>query len=274
MLGLLGPNGAGKTTTIEMIAGLIEPDAGRIEICGIDARAAPRAAKAALGVALQTTALQDQITPREALRQFGTFYGAPLTPAVLLERFGLGAKADARVNTLSGGQKQRLGLALAFVNDPRAVVLDEPTAGLDPMIRREVHDAILAMKREGCAVLLATHDMEEAVRLCDRVAIIAGGRIVAQGTPGDLIAASGPAVNVLVRTSSPVDESAVAQLSKVGRVVIDGDTLRFATGDLHRSISGLIAVLDQSAVRIVGVEAGAGTLEDLIVELTHRDAGR
>jgi ABC-2 type transport system ATP-binding protein len=190
IFGLLGPNGAGKTTVLECILGLIRPDEGRIEICGIDARNAPRQARAKIGAVLQATGLQDKITPREALDLFAAFYSAPLKSDALLPRFGLVEKADAVFETLSGGQKQRLALALAFVGNPQALLLDEPTTGLDPQIRREVQGHIRGMKDNGRAILLTTHDMDEAEQLCDRIAVIAGGKIVASGTPRELIAGS------------------------------------------------------------------------------------
>lgn len=204
IFGLLGPNGAGKTTTLESILGLVTPDQGRIEIAGIDARADSRGARAKTGAVLQATGLQDKITPREALDLFAAFYAAPLKTDALLARFGLGEKAGARFETLSGGQKQRLALALAFVGDPQVLLLDEPTTGLDPQMRREVQDHILAMKDSGRAILLTTHDMEEAARLCDRVAVIARGRIMATGTPGQLIAEHGGSLDdVILRLASP-----------------------------------------------------------------------
>jgi ABC-2 type transport system ATP-binding protein len=202
IFGLLGSNGAGKTTTLESILGLITPDDGRIEICGMDVRADPRTARAQTGAVLQATGLQDKITPREALDLFAAFHAAPLKTDVLLARFGLAKKADAAFETLSGGQKQRLALALAFVGDPQVLLLDEPTAGLDPQMRREVQDHIRAMKDNGRAVLLATHDMEEAERLCDRVAVIARGRIVATGAPRALMA-GGNLEDVILRLTAP-----------------------------------------------------------------------
>jgi ABC-2 type transport system ATP-binding protein len=186
VFGLLGPNGAGKTTTLECILGLMQPDQGRVDICGLDART--RQAREKTGAVLQATGLQDKITPREALDLFAAFYPAAIASTALLERFGLAEKADAAFDSLSGGQKQRLALALAFVGDPQVLVLDEPTTGLDPQIRREVQDHISGLKADGRAVLLSTHDMDEAGRLCDRVAVIASGRIVATGAPRALIA--------------------------------------------------------------------------------------
>jgi ABC-2 type transport system ATP-binding protein len=198
IFGLLGPNGAGKTTTLDSILGLIAPDKGRIEICGIDARADPRAARARTGAVLQSTGLQDKITPREALDLFAAFYPAPLKTDDLLARFGLVEKSGAAFDTLSGGQKQRLALALAFVGNPQLLVLDEPTTGLDPQIRREVQHHIQAMKDGGRAILLATHDMEEATRLCDRVAVIANGKIAATGTPRQLMAEHGGSLDDVI----------------------------------------------------------------------------
>jgi len=202
IFGLLGPNGAGKTTTLECILGLTRPDAGGVEICGIDVLRSPRLGREKIGAALQTTGLQDKITPREALDLFGAFQRAPLQSAALLQRFGLVEKADAAFETLSGGQKQRLALALAFVGNPQALLLDEPTAGLDPQMRRDVQDHIRALKDDGRAVLLATHDMDEAEKLCDRIAVIAQGRIVATGTPHEL-AAGGSLEDAILRLGLP-----------------------------------------------------------------------
>ena len=198
IFGLLGSNGAGKTTTLECILGLIVPDDGRIEIAGIDARKDLRAARAKIGAVLQATGLQDKITPHEALDLFAAFHAAPLKTQDLLVRFGLTEKADAVFDTLSGGQKQRLALALAFVGNPQILVLDEPTTGLDPQMRREVQHHIQAMRDGGRAILLATHDMEEAARLCDRVAVIAHGRIAATGAPRRLIADHGGSLDDVI----------------------------------------------------------------------------
>lgn len=202
IFGLLGPNGAGKTTTLESILGLVIPNRGRIEICGMDVRANSRAARAKTGAVLQATGLQDKITPREALGLFAAFHAAPRKTDDLLARFGLTEKSHSAFETLSGGQKQRLALALAFVGDPQVLLLDEPTAGLDPQMRREVQDHIRAAKDNGRAVLLATHDMEEAARLCDRVAVIADGRIVATGSPVELTA-GGSLEDVILRLTAP-----------------------------------------------------------------------
>src|SRR5918999_6295587 len=201
IFGLIGPNGAGKTTTLECVIGLREPDAGVIFVCGIDARRHPREVKQRLGAALQTTALQDKITPREALSLFGSFYREKASPAELLERFGLREKADAPFDSLSGGQRQRLALALAFVNKPELVFLDEPTANLDAQSRRELHGEIMRMKQDGHTVLLTTHYIDEAEALCDRIAVIDKGLIVATGRTRDLIDQSEALPSVFVATS-------------------------------------------------------------------------
>jgi ABC-2 type transport system ATP-binding protein len=184
IFGLLGPNGAGKTTVVDCILGLTAPDAGGIEICG--AQSQSLAARARTGAVLQATGLQDKITPREALDTFAAFYPAPLKTEALLDRFGLREKQGAAYESLSSGQKQRLALALAFVGDPQLLVLDEPTAGLDPQMRRHLHSHIRSLKDEGRAVLITTHDMAEAEALCDRIAVIARGEIIAMASPREL----------------------------------------------------------------------------------------
>jgi len=270
IVGLLGPNGAGKTTTIEAITGLIEPDTGTIAICGVDARANPREAKRRTGVVLQSTGLQDKITPREAIGLFGTLQGVRADSAGLLARFGLAEKADAAFGTLSGGQQQRLALALAFVDRPGAILLDEPTTGLDPQMRREIHDHVRAMRQDGCAVLLATHDMDEAARLCDRVAILDHGRIVAEGTPAALIAGMEGIARAAIRTDRQPAGGWPASLPHTGALTPDGDGVRFVTRDMNRALQELIAFLDTGAIRILSVQAGSATLEDVILRIAGR----
>ncbi|MEY4939555.1 MAG: hypothetical protein RIQ93_1290, partial [Verrucomicrobiota bacterium] len=227
IFGLLGPNGAGKTTTLECLIGLREPDSGELQVCGLDARRQAAAVKQRIGVALQSTALQDKITPREALRLFGSFYEKPAAPAGLLERFGLGEKADASFDTLSGGQRQRLALALAFVNQPELVLLDEPTTGLDPQSRRELHAEIARLKHEGYTVLLTTHYLDEAEALCDRIAIIDQGRVVAEGTPRDLIAKSSATQAVTLVTARPLEPAEWARIDGLEELQCEGATARF-----------------------------------------------
>ena len=179
--------------------GLREPDAGTVEMCGIDARRRPQDVKQKIGAALQTTALQDKITPREALALYGGFYAQPSRAGAAARALRAARKADAPFDTLSGGQRQRLALALAFVNKPEVVFLDEPTSGLDPQARRELHGDIARMKADGHTVLLTTHYLDEAEQLCDRIAIIDHGRVIAAGTPRELMARSAAMPTRLVR---------------------------------------------------------------------------
>jgi len=269
IFGLLGPNGAGKTTTLECLIGLRDPDAGAIEVCGLDARRQGADVKQKIGVALQSTALQDKITPREALRLFGSFYRAPAPPAELLARFGLTEKADARFEVLSGGQRQRLALALAFVNRPEVVILDEPTTGLDPQSRRALHADILRMKDDGYTVLLTTHYLDEAESLCDRVAIIDHGRIAAIGTPRELTARSSAMQTVTLITARPLAENRLATLPAIEGLACDGNRARFRTTDAIATLAALTRLLDGAQVEIVDLHVHKGSLEEFFLGLTR-----
>ena len=268
ILGLLGPNGAGKTTTLECVIGLREPDAGDIEIGGIDARRHPREVKQKIGAVLQSTALQDKITPREALALFGSFYRQRADPQELLERFALTDKADATFDTLSGGQRQRLALALAFVNRPELVFLDEPTAGLDPQSRRELHAEILRSRRDGHTVLLTTHYIDEAEQLCDRVAIIDHGQIIAMGTPRELMARSAAAPSVSIATVQPIDRAQLAAVPGIQDLTFDGTRGQFKTADLKRTLAELLRLLDARGVELAELHVRKASLEDVFIELT------
>jgi ABC-2 type transport system ATP-binding protein len=268
ILGLLGPNGAGKTTTMECILGLREPDAGEIEVCGIDARKHPREVKQRIGAALQTTSLQDRITPAEALALFGSFYRDSADPAQLLDRFSLTDKADAPFDTLSGGQRQRLALALAFVNRPELVFLDEPTTGLDARARRDLHADIVRMKQEGHTLLLTTHYIDEAEALCDRIAIIDHGRIIATGTPGELIAGSGLAAIVSLGADAALDPAILLALPGVTDLECDGNRARFRTPRPAPALAALTAALEQRGLEIVELTVRQATLEDVFLQLT------
>ncbi|MEP6716261.1 MAG: ABC transporter ATP-binding protein, partial [Terriglobia bacterium] len=268
IFGLLGPNGAGKTTTVECLLGLCDPDSGDIELFGMDARRHPAEVRQKIGAALQTTSLQDKITPREALRMFGSFYRHRCEPRQLLERFALTDKSDAPFDTLSGGQRQRLALALAFVNDPELVVLDEPSTGLDPQARRDLHHEIAGMDRDRHAVLLTTHNIEEAERLCDRIAIIDRGRIVATGTPRELINRSTSAPSVFLSTVPSVDPQLLATLPAMQDLTSDGSRLRFTTLDVNRTLTELLRLLDTRGIQIAELSVRKSTLEDVLLELT------
>jgi ABC-2 type transport system ATP-binding protein len=269
IFGLLGPNGAGKTTTLECLVGLREPDSGELSVCGLDVRKNPREVKQKIGVALQSTALPDQITPREALKLFASFYRDHADVSALLTRFELTEKADARFATLSGGQRQRLALALAFVNRPELVLLDEPTTGLDPPSRRELHLEILRMKQDGHTVLLSTHYLEEAERLCDRIAIIVAGRIVAIGTPRDLIAQSSSRQLVTIVTEPPLEPARLATLPGIEELQLEGNLARFRTTQTIATLAALTALVEAQRAELIDLQVRKATLEDVFMRLTQ-----
>jgi ABC-2 type transport system ATP-binding protein len=268
IFGLLGPNGSGKTTTLECVIGLRQPDDGHIEVCGLDARQHPKAVKQKIGAVLQTIALQDKITPREALSLFGSFYGRAAAPSELLERFALAEKADAPFDSLSAGQRQRLAVALAFVNNPELIFLDEPTTGLDPQSRRDLHGEIAQMKRDGHTVLLTTHNIDEAEQLCDRIAIIDRGRIIASGPPRDLIAASTASQSVLLRTAQPLSIESLARISGIDDLNYQNSTISFTTKTSARTLSELMHVLNELDVEVLELHARKARLEDVFLALT------
>lgn len=268
IFGLLGPNGAGKTTTLECLVGLRDADAGELEVCGLDVRKRPRDVKEKIGVALQSSALPDQITPREALKLFGSFYREQTEVSALLERFALAEKADARFATLSGGQRQRLALALAFVNKPELVLLDEPTTGLDPQSRRELHVEIERMKQDGHTVLLSTHYLEEAERLCDRIGIIVGGAIVATGAPRDLIAQSSSRQLVTIVTTPALDPATLSQLPGIDELSVQGASARFRTTDATATLAALTQLLQSQRVELIDLQVRKASLEDVFLRLT------
>jgi ABC-2 type transport system ATP-binding protein len=271
IFGLIGPNGAGKTTTVECIIGLREPDEGEIEVCGIDARRRPRTVKEKIGAALQTTAFQDKISPREVLALFGAFYHQQTEPHALLERFALLEKADAPFDTLSGGQRQRLALAVAFVNKPELVFLDEPTAGLDPHSRRELHGEILRMKRDGATVFLTTHYLNEAEALCDRIAIIDRGRIVATGTPGELVAGSRAAPTVQLSTVQPFAREWLERIPGVDGLSCQETSAQFRSATVRSTVAKVLAELESRGLDLVELKVSKATLEDVFLELTNSE---
>jgi ABC-2 type transport system ATP-binding protein len=268
VFGLLGPNGAGKTSTVECIIGLRRPDAGVIRLCGIDALMDPDHVKERIGVALQSTALQDKITPREALALFGSFYSKRVNVAGLIARFSLGEKADSPFDSLSGGQRQRLALALAFVNEPEVLFLDEPTTGLDPQSRRDLHADILQMRKEGRTVVLTTHYIEEAHSLCDRVAIIADGRVIAMGKPDDLIAASKATLRVTVQAARPLDTGRMSALATVQHADVNNGRAVLKTANVSQTIIDVVRALDETGNELIDLQINRPSLEDVFIELT------
>jgi ABC-2 type transport system ATP-binding protein len=273
VFGLLGPNGAGKTTTIEILEGLRQPDEGTVRVCGFDPWREGLALKQAIGAQLQATVLPDKMRVEEALRLFASFYPDHASVEMLMERFGLAEKRRAFFENLSGGQKQRLALALALVNDPELILLDEPTVGLDAQLRRDIHALIAQFREEGRTLLLTTHYIEEAERLCDRVAIIDRGRLVALGTPRELIRARGHGTRLEVRLAKPV---AAEQLKELDAVVDCRETegLYFLHAQpVAPAIAALIRYLETQENALLDLHIAQPTLEDVFVEMTGRRLG-
>ncbi|WLQ36379.1 ABC transporter ATP-binding protein [Streptomyces castrisilvae] len=267
IFGILGPNGAGKTTTVECVAGLRVPDAGTVRVAGLDPVAERDRVTRLLGVQLQESELQPKITVREALDLYSAFHPSPADWRPLAERLGLDTKLDTRFARLSGGQKQRLSIALALVGRPRVVILDELTTGLDPRARRDTWQLIEDVRDGGVTVVLVTHFMEEAQRLCDRIAVIDKGRVVALDTPAGLVAGADGSTVISFTPSAPLPEAELAALPEVasyedrdGQVVING------TDETVNAVISLLARLRVTAHRLRVAEA---TLDDAFLGLTE-----
>jgi ABC-2 type transport system ATP-binding protein len=266
LVGILGPNGAGKTTLVETIEGLRTPTAGRVTVLGLDPAAQPRAVKERVGVQLQTTMLQTELTALEVLKLYAALYRKARAPGEVLASVGLAEKASARVGALSGGQRQRLALALALVHDPEILLLDEPTTGLDPAARRALHDVVRRLSAEGKTVILTTHYIEEAEALCDRVVVVRAGRIVADGTPLDLLRLASGVSTFWIAADGPFDP---APLLGAGCVLAERekDHLRFTTHDPTAAVLALGDLLRAPGVRLTDLRMRRPTLEDVYLEL-------
>ena len=278
--GLLGPNGAGKTTTIEICEGLTEPDSGDVTLLGRSWRRDARELRERLGIQLQETQLSEKLTVEETLQLFRSFYrqGRPVSDTIALVE--LDEKRKARVGTLSGGQKQRLALACALVGDPELLFLDEPTTGLDPQSRRQLWELVESLKLQGRTILLTTHYMEEAERLCDRVAIVDRGRVIALGTPRELIASLGASQIVFFSAadggSDPgvLDDATVTAIADAAgskrppRATEGGWELQVEAP--HHAIPALLAELPRHGARLTELRTHSPTLEDVFVTLTGR----
>jgi ABC-2 type transport system ATP-binding protein len=270
VFGLLGPNGAGKTTTVEILEGLRTPDGGRVSVCGLDPQRHSEALKHEIGAALQSTSLPDKLRVMEALRLFASFYKRRRDPEELLKRFGLEEKRNTFYNQLSGGQKQRLALAMALVNEPKVLFFDEPTAGLDPQVRREIYDVIEELRRDRKTILMTTHYIEEAERLCDRVAIVDHGKVIALGTPRELKARSGGATRIEVRLSKPESNGALRNLEGVTDArEVDGAYVMHSNRP-PQTIVSLVKHLEIQGNELVSLEIASPSLEDVFIELTGR----
>ncbi len=273
VFGLLGPNGAGKTTTVEILEGLRPRNAGDVSVLGFDPGRDTRRVKDRIGVCLQATNLPDRITVREAMRLFASLYSRTVDADALLKRLMLWDKRDQGYGKLSGGQKQRLALALALINDPQMLFLDEPSAGLDPHARLEIHELVLELRREQRTILLTTHYIEEADKLCDRVAIIDEGRIVAMGTPDEIRARTLGHARIEVRCEQPLPPAAEMPRwpdADAPEVSADRRTVKVSTPKPARTLVELVRWIDQHGVDLADVQLKRPSLEDVFIELTGK----
>jgi ABC-2 type transport system ATP-binding protein len=270
VFGLLGPNGAGKTTAVEILEGMRTPDRGSARVCGLDPQRSGERFKDNIGAVLQSTSLPDKLRVKEALELFAQFYPRRANTDELLRRFQLEEKRNAFYSQLSGGQKQRLALAMALVNDPQVVFLDEPTAGLDPQVRREIYDIIEELRRGKRTLLLTTHYIEEAERLCDRVAIVDYGRVIAMGTPRELKHASAGTTRIEVRLARPPADASLARLEGVtGCHEFEGVHVLHSSR-APRTIVALVKQLEAENNELQSLEMFSPSLEDAFIELTGR----
>jgi ABC-2 type transport system ATP-binding protein len=269
IFGLIGPNGAGKTTTMECVEGLRAPDGGTVAVLGLDPRPHRLRLQDRIGVQLQEAQLQKRIKVREAVAFWASLYRTPLDGDRLIEQLGLGDKRDAWFMTLSGGQKQRLFIALALINDPELVCLDELTTGLDPQARLAIWDLVRDMRRRGKTVLLTTHLMEEAERLCDRVAIIDHGKTIDVGTPADLVRRHCPERRVALSTDAAEAADRFRALPHVQRVDRDG-TMFVLHGVGDDFVTHVIRCLAEHRMSVGAFRTEAPTLEDVFLKLTGR----
>jgi ABC-2 type transport system ATP-binding protein len=270
--GLLGPNGAGKTTTIEIIEGLSEPTAGEVEVLGMRWGREDAAIKERIGISLQETRLSEKLQVDETLTLFRSFYQRGLDPDEVIRRVSLEEKATTRVGKLSGGQRQRLAVACALVGDPDLLLLDEPTTGLDPQSRRQLWDLIRDLRAQGRTVLLTTHYMDEAERLCDRVAVVDHGKVIAQGTPRQLITELGGehVVEFTLEDEEGIPSPELTDLPAVRSVRKDAEHFCLSVAEPHIALPALLERLRQTGHRLAGLTTRHASLEDVFVTLTGR----
>ena len=272
VFGLLGPNGAGKTSTVEILEGLRPRSAGDVTVLGFDPDRQKQALKDRIGVCLQATNLPDKMKVWEAIDLFGAFYSERGDGDALLRRLQLWEKREARYATLSGGQKQRLALALALINNPQMLFLDEPTTGLDPQVRLEIRDLIEELRREKRTILLTTHYIEEAERLCDRVAIIDGGVIIASGSPRELQERSATQSGVEITLKQPLPPHDLPAWPGAIRTLVSDDRrkLMVSSSQPAKTLVELIRWIDNLGIELEDVHLKRPTLEDVFIELTGK----
>jgi ABC-2 type transport system ATP-binding protein len=271
--GLLGPNGAGKTTTIEICEGLLSPDAGTVELLGLCWETDASELRQRLGVQLQETQLSEKLTVEETVRLFHSFYRRGPSVSEVIAMVQLEEKRGSRVGGLSGGQKQRLAMACALVGDPDLLFLDEPTTGLDPQARRQVWELIERFKTEGRTIILTTHYMDEAERLSDRVAVMDHGKIIALGTPQELIASIGAEHMVAFAIdggAAPLDRAALEGLDGVRIARCENGGYELQVSELHRAVAALFEETARRRITVTELRTHSATLEDVFVSLTGR----
>ncbi len=272
VFGMLGPNGAGKSTTVEIIEGLRQADSGKVSVLGMDVARVPKDVKQEIGVQLQAPSLMPRLNVRETLSLFASFYNRSLPVDDVLEMLTLTESSKVLVQNLSGGQQQRLSVAAALISDPAIAFLDEPTTGLDPLARRDLWAVIEDMSRRGKTVFLTTHYMEEAERLCDRVAIIDHGNIIAMASPRDLIAEFSDEKAIQFDMSSPPEEAALHALAGVTNVAIDGEDVTVNSDNIPATMSALLKFADEAGLtdQLRNLHVRQATLEDVFLKLTGR----
>jgi ABC-2 type transport system ATP-binding protein len=270
VFGLLGPNGAGKTTTVEVLEGLRQPDSGEVSVLGVDAIRRPDDLRSRIGVSLQTAALYPKLTVVEVLELFRGFYPSGRPVEELVELMDLGEKRRTRTQDLSGGQRQRLSVALALVNDPELVFLDEPTTGMDPAARRALWDVVLGLKGRGRSILLTTHYMEEAEVLCDRLAIMDHGRILESGTVDELVSRRFHERAVRFDAIEGLADEQLAAFPGVASIKHEGGAVLLYTRDVPGTIGAVLASSDRLGVEPANLAVRRATLEDVFLDLTGR----
>jgi ABC-2 type transport system ATP-binding protein len=270
IFGILGPNGAGKTTTIEMIEGLRKPDGGSIKVCNTDVVKNVDKVKEIIGVQLQSTSVYDKIKVGEAIDLFGGYYRKSLATIEILHEVSLEEKRDSFVQSLSGGQKQRLALSLALVNDPKVIFLDEPTTALDPQARRNIWEIIEGLSKKGKTIILNTHYMEEAERLCERVGIMDHGQIIALDSPANLISKQRLGSAVEVVSSNGTRKEFFEKLPRVDKVTQDGDKFILHTTEASDLLSDIVHLREENKLHLENVSVREATLEDVFLDLTGR----
>jgi ABC-2 type transport system ATP-binding protein len=270
--GLLGPNGAGKTTTLEVIEGLLDPTAGEVEVLGRKWQEHESQIRERVGISLQETRLSDKLTVRETLTLFRSFYQSGIEPDEAIRLVSLDEKARSYVEKLSGGQRQRLAVACALVGDPELLFLDEPTTGLDPQSRRQLWDVINAFKNRGRTALLTTHYMDEAERLCDRVAVIDHGKVIALGTPPELIHQVGGehVIDVTLDGGPILEEPELLGLPSVQTVRLHAGGAALSAAEPHATLPALMDLIRMRGAVLAGLTTRHATLEDVFVTLTGR----